>query len=60
MIHDIDMSALPEFEQSGYPEPDYAEVGRARILHVFKDRGETSEWEPAPRDFERIPVLSGV
>lgn len=25
--------------RNGYPEPDYDEIGRARILHLFKDRG---------------------
>ena len=40
-----------------YPEPEYSPVARARILHVFKDRGEEEEvpdW--LPLDFENAPV----
>ena len=37
ILHDL----APEepFESKVYPEPDYDEIGRARILHIFRDRG---------------------
>lgn len=41
----------------GYPEPDYESIGRARILHVFRDRGESEETAEAPRDRRGAPVL---
>ena len=34
--------------KSKYPEPDYEEVGRARILHIFRDRGGDEEQAPTP------------
>jgi len=37
-----------------YPEPDYEEVGRARILHVFRDRGEDEELEPTPDESDHL------
>ena len=39
-----------------YPEPDYDDLGRARVLHVFKDRGGEDEIEPAPSVDEGVPV----
>jgi hypothetical protein len=57
MIHDFELER--PLVRTGYPEPDYEELGRARILHVFRDRGEG--WEPsvAPRRGDRRPVLVG-
>ena len=44
-----------------YPEPDYEEVGRARILHVFRDRGGdvTPVDSPVESDLLPAPVLVG-
>ena len=39
---------------SRYPEPDYEDLGRARILHVFKDRGEDEEQVVRPTSFDHI------
>lgn len=41
-----------------YPEPDYEDIGRARVLHLFKDRGGDVEPVEIPTDFEGIPVLT--
>lgn len=60
IIHDIDLGSDMAHGRQNYPEPDYDEVGRARILHVFKDRGEQESHEPVPTGSEGIPVLSGV
>lgn len=36
--------------RSGYPEPDYEDLGRARVLHVFRDRGGEEEEALTPSD----------
>jgi hypothetical protein len=55
ILHDI----APEnpFKVKGYPEPSYCGFGRARVLHVFRDRGgeEDPVLDDAPR--ERVPML---
>jgi len=43
------------FRHSAYPEPDYDEIGRARILHVFRDRGEQEERVDDPFDSDAVP-----
>jgi hypothetical protein len=48
------------FHSDTYPEPDYETVARARILHVFKDRGEQEEPLETPEDFTNVPVTSGA
>ena len=60
LIHNFDLSDTPRHGRANYPEPDYEDVGRARILHVFKDRGETDIETPVPKSWEGTPVLSGV
>ncbi len=37
LIHEFDLEH--PFRAKGYPEPDYDDLGRARILHVFRDHG---------------------
>jgi hypothetical protein len=59
LIHDLLLGQSPDRSSKPYPEPDYEDVGRARILHVFKDRGEHEEREPVPESFDDVPVLSG-
>lgn len=53
LIHDygFDERLLPD----PYPEPDYEGLGRARVLHVFRDRGGD---DPGmhPRLDERVPA----
>jgi hypothetical protein len=39
-----------------YPEPEYEDFGRARILHIFKDRGEQEEPLETPFDLNRMPI----
>jgi len=39
-----------------YPEPDYEDIGRARILHVFRDRGGEEEEVTAPEDVSWTPI----
>ena len=42
--------------KKGYPEPDYETLGRARILHIFKDRGEHEELVEDPVEGMDLPV----
>ncbi len=55
LLDEYSLEASPRLVQ--YPEPDYEDLGRARILFVFRDRGELEEpiqipdgwgWEPQP------------
>jgi hypothetical protein len=55
VIHEL--SPESPFEQKGYPEPKYRGLGRARVLHVFKDRGGEEELTPVDAPSELVPVL---
>ena len=55
MVHEYAPGS--KFRATGYKEPGFDELSRARVLHVFKDRGGQEEeidapfdesWEPAP------------
>jgi len=56
LIHEFVLNE--PFRSEVYPEPDYENLGRARILHVFRDRGEQDEPLDIPRDTTDIPVPS--
>jgi len=49
------------FRSENYPEPRFEEFSRARVLHVFRDRGEDEERVEPPADFSSspAPVLVG-
>ncbi len=44
------------FREKEYPEVDYEEIGRARILHVFHDRGGPEESTDVPIDSDLVGV----
>jgi hypothetical protein len=46
------------FRSETYPEPEYENLGRARILHVFRDRGEQEDRLETPRDTSSLPAPS--
>ena len=48
------------FRSEVYPEPKYDYLGRARILHVFRDRGEHEEPLESPFDFSQTPAPAGA
>lgn len=57
VIHDVALDR--PFTSDTYPEPDYEDVGRARILHVFRDRGgDEVPWD-VPVDLEGLPLPAG-
>lgn len=58
VVHDLD--GKDGHGRKGYPEPDYESLGRARLLHVFRDRGGDEEPELVPDNFDSLPVPSLV
>jgi hypothetical protein len=58
LIHDFQFDE--PFRSETYPEPKYDYLGRARILHIFRDRGEHEEPLDAPFDFSRTPAPAEV
>lgn len=56
LIHEFQLDE--PFKSDVYPEPDYENLGRARILHVFRDRGEHEEPLETPYDTTTMPAPS--
>lgn len=58
LIHSFENKV--EWKNENYPEPDYEEISRARILHIMKDRG--GDEDPVIPDFDptQKPQLLGV
>ncbi len=54
LIHDFQLDE--PFRSENYPEPRFEDLGRARILHVFRDRGDQEELLENPFDFSSTPV----
>lgn len=52
VIHEFTMER--SFTESGYPEVNYEEIGRARILHVFRDRGGPDDRADVPIDSDLV------
>jgi hypothetical protein len=53
LIHDFQLEH--PFKSETYPEPRFEDLGRARILHIFHDRGEEDEYVDPPFDFSYTP-----
>jgi len=58
VIHDFQFDE--PYQSRTYPEPKYEFLGRARILHIFKDRGGQEEQLESPFDMDRSPAPLGV
>lgn len=63
IIHEIAAGAIqpPDFESplnASYPEPEYKELDRARVLHVFRERQESEVETPTPGESNWAPDLS--
>ena len=58
MIQDVAHDS--PLDRAGYPEPDYDEIGRARVLHVMLDRGGADETSGDELDPEREPLVAGI
>jgi hypothetical protein len=57
MVHEYGLGESFDAGNGDYPEPKFMELTRARVLHIFKDRGDQRElddipfdmsWEPSP------------
>jgi hypothetical protein len=61
IIHELGPQS--PFTSDLYPQPDYEDIGRARILHVFRDRGREEDELTTPREWDFLdspaPVLVG-
>ena len=55
VIHEVELGR--PFRRAGYPEPEYEDLARARVLHVFKDRGGGTSDARDPEGVEGRPVL---
>lgn len=60
VIHSFTVGEEQALQLTDYPEPDYDDIARARVLHVFKDRQESEELDFTPDESRGAPVLSGV
>lgn len=58
VIHDFQFDE--PYQSRTYPEPKYEFLGRARILHVFRDRGGQEELLESPFDIDRRPAPVGM
>jgi hypothetical protein len=58
LIHEFQLDE--PFQSTVYPEPKYEHLGRARILHVFRDRGEHEEPVEPPVDWSQTPAPVGM
>lgn len=55
VLHELELGQ--PFHKKGYPEPDYEDLARARVLQVFRDRGGEDETVETPSGVEGQPVL---
>jgi len=53
VLHDFELGA--PLRMKGYPEPEYEDLARARILHVFRDRGGRAIEDLIPTDLVDLP-----
>ncbi len=56
IMHDFELGKAERLLKPAFPEPQYEEIGRARILHVFKDRGEFTVQDEVPDAADWTPV----
>ena len=54
VVHEL--SNESPFRSETYPEPDYQDIARARILHLFRDRGGDRAQDDIPSDLTDLPL----
>ena len=59
LFHDFDVDE--PFRSTKYPEPKFAPLARLRVMHVFRDRGDSEELADNPfnTDASPVPLLVG-
>jgi len=55
VVHEISSEQSAYGEQLGYKQPKYDELSRGRVLHIFRDQGESEELAEDPFDFDSVP-----
>ena len=55
IVHDVDLESPRSSDV--YPEPEYELASRARILHLYRDRGGEEEPVDVPSRSDGLPVL---
>ncbi|MBL8794987.1 MAG: hypothetical protein JNM56_13845, partial [Planctomycetia bacterium] len=58
VIHEFQLDE--PYRSEKYPEPEFENLARARILHVFRDRGGEEEPLETPPDFSFLPAPSAA
>ena len=58
IVHELTFRA--SLGREGYPEPNYEEVARARILHIMREREEGTEEATAPRSPHEEPLVAAT
>jgi hypothetical protein len=59
MFHNFDVQE-PFRPSIIYPEPRFTPVGRLRVMHIFKDRGEDELFADLPFEFNETPIPTGL
>jgi hypothetical protein len=54
MLHEFELDE--PFRSEVYPEPRFDDFSRARILHIFRDRGGQEDYVEPPFDFSHSPA----
>lgn len=58
LVENFELGQEPKFDAGhGYREPDYDEIGRARLLLVLKDRGDDVDHVEVPDESTGTPVF---
>lgn len=60
VLHEFDLAYQEKLGRDDYPEPNYDELARGRVMHIFKDREEHEERVEPPKVDDWVPVLTGV
>lgn len=55
LFHEFDVDE-PFRPSSIYPEPKFAPLGRLRVMHIFRDRGEDDQRVEPPFNFDASPA----
>jgi hypothetical protein len=55
VVHDFSPEKSPSAMPEGYKQPKYDELSRGRVLHIFRDKGDSEELIDNPFDFDSIP-----
>ena len=55
VVHDFSPEKSPSAMPEGYKQPKYDELSRGRVLHIFRDKGDSEELSDMPFDYDSVP-----